>query len=115
MHLVDEPGGEEVVYDGGAAADPDVLVSGCFAGGLERLGRSGVEEVERAPRLGTSHTCGAPWCRREQPPGSIGAAPNATTSAAMCPAALQATSFALRASSSPIPGRNRPVFAAYLK
>jgi hypothetical protein len=36
MHVVDEPGGEEVAYDGGAAADPDVLAIGCFAGGLER-------------------------------------------------------------------------------
>jgi len=39
MDVVDEPGGEEVAYDGGAAADPDVLAIGCFAGGLERLGR----------------------------------------------------------------------------
>jgi hypothetical protein len=43
MHVVDEPGGEEVTYYGWAAADPDVLVIGCFAGGLERLGRGGVE------------------------------------------------------------------------
>jgi len=40
MHVVDEPGGEEVAYDGGAAADPDVLAIGCFAGSLERLGRA---------------------------------------------------------------------------
>src|SRR5881628_2263518 len=39
MHVVDEPGGEEVAYDGGAAADPDVLAIGCVAGGVERLGR----------------------------------------------------------------------------
>jgi hypothetical protein len=52
MHVVDEPGGEEVAYDGGAAADPNVLAIGCFAGGLERLGRGGVEEVERgAPSI----------------------------------------------------------------
>ena len=32
MHVVDEPGGQEVAYDGGAAADPDVLAIGCFPG-----------------------------------------------------------------------------------
>src|SRR5215204_2637207 len=51
MHVVDEPGGEEVTNDAGAAADPDVLAIGCFAGGLERLGRGGVEEVERGAAL----------------------------------------------------------------
>src|SRR5262245_15462685 len=51
MRVVDEPDGEEVAYDGGAAADPDVLAIGCFAGGLERLGRGGVEEVERGAAL----------------------------------------------------------------
>src|SRR3954467_11416831 len=51
MHVVDEPGGEEVAYDGGAAADPDVLAIGSFAGGLERLGRGGVEELERGAAL----------------------------------------------------------------
>src|SRR4029453_13122915 len=44
MHVVAEPGGKEVAYAGGAAADPDVLALGCVAGGLERLGRGGVEE-----------------------------------------------------------------------
>src|SRR6266511_2112300 len=51
MHVVDQPGGEEVAYDGGAAADPDVPAIGCFAGGLERLGRGGVQEVERGAAL----------------------------------------------------------------
>ena len=51
VHVVDEPGGDEVAHDGGAAADPDVLAVGCFAGGLERLGRGGVEEVERGAAL----------------------------------------------------------------
>jgi hypothetical protein len=49
MHVVDEPGGEEVAYDGGPAADPDVLAIGCFAGGLERLGRGAVEEWNVVP------------------------------------------------------------------
>src|SRR3954454_7416269 len=47
MHVVDEPRGDEVAYDGGAAADPDVLTVGCLAGSLQRLGRGDVEEVER--------------------------------------------------------------------
>jgi hypothetical protein len=51
MHVVDEAGGEEVAHDGGAAADPDVLAIGCFAGGLERFGRGGVQEVERGAAL----------------------------------------------------------------
>jgi hypothetical protein len=51
MHVVDESGGEEVTYDGGAASDTDVLAIGCFAGFLERLGRGGVEEVERGAAL----------------------------------------------------------------
>ena len=56
MHVVDEPGGEEVAYDGGAAADPDILAIGCFAGGLERLGRL----AHRQGRQGA----GDPWlCR----------------------------------------------------
>jgi hypothetical protein len=48
MHVVDEPVGDEVPYDGGASADPDVLAIGCFAGGLERLGGGGVEGAARA-------------------------------------------------------------------
>ena len=51
MHVVDEPGGEEVAYDGRAAADPDVLALGRSTGGLERLGRGSVEEVERRAPL----------------------------------------------------------------
>jgi hypothetical protein len=51
MHVVDQPGGEEVAYDGGAAADPDVLTTSCFAGCLERLSRRRVEEVERGATL----------------------------------------------------------------
>src|SRR5436190_11093121 len=51
MHVVDEPGGEEFAYDGGAAADPDVLAMGCSASDLKRLGRRGVEEVERGAAL----------------------------------------------------------------
>src|SRR3954469_4779628 len=51
MHVVDEAGGEEVAYDGGAAADPDVLARSRFAGGLECLGRGGVDEVERGAAL----------------------------------------------------------------
>ena len=38
MHEVDEPGGDEVAYDRGAAADPHVLAAGCLPGGLQRLG-----------------------------------------------------------------------------
>src|SRR4051794_20420037 len=51
MHEVDEPGGKEVAYDGGAAADPDVQAVGCFAGDRERLVGDGVEEVERGAAL----------------------------------------------------------------
>ena len=51
MHVVDEPGGEEVADDGGAATDPHVLAAGGFTGGLERLRRGGVEEVEGGAAL----------------------------------------------------------------
>src|SRR5918994_3999700 len=78
MHVVDEPGDEEVAYDGGAAADPDVLATGCFAGRLERVGRGGVEEVERGaarhldrgPRAVSEHE-GRCVERRVRPPPAL--------------------------------------------
>src|SRR3954447_9284917 len=51
MHVVGEARGEEVAYDSGPAADPDVLAIGCFAGSLQRFRRRGVEEVERGAAL----------------------------------------------------------------
>src|SRR5829696_8984144 len=51
VHVVDEPGGEEVADHRGAAADAYVLAAGGLAGGLERLGRRGVDEVERRAAL----------------------------------------------------------------
>jgi hypothetical protein len=47
VHVVNEPGSEKVADDGGAAADAYVLAVCCLAGGLERLGGRGVNEVER--------------------------------------------------------------------
>src|SRR5215213_3519167 len=58
MHVIDEPRGSEGAYDGRAAADPDVVAIRCCAGGLERLGRGGVEKVEGGPAL---HLDRAPW------------------------------------------------------
>src|SRR5437660_6370324 len=46
VHVVDEPGSKEVAEDGGTSADAHVLAVGRIAGGLERLGRRRVEEVE---------------------------------------------------------------------
>src|SRR5918912_2025866 len=51
VHVVDEPGSKEVADDGGASADPYVLHVRSLAGGLERLGRRSVEEVERRAAL----------------------------------------------------------------
>jgi hypothetical protein len=86
MHVVDEPSGEKVAYDGGAAADPDVLAIGCFAGSLERLGRGGVEEVEcgaalhldRGPRAVSEHEgrC-VKWRVRAPPAFPVGVVPPA--------------------------------------
>src|SRR4029077_5242185 len=60
MHVVDQSGGEEVAYDGRAAADPDVLAIGCCTRSLERLGGRDVEEVERGAAL-----------RLERGPGAV--------------------------------------------
>src|ERR671925_1405564 len=51
VHVVDEPGSEEVANDGGASADAYVLAVGGLAGRLERLGRRCVDEVERRAAL----------------------------------------------------------------
>src|SRR5919199_4130104 len=51
VHVVDEPGTKEVADDGGASADPYVLAIRSLAGGLERLGRRSVDEVERRAAL----------------------------------------------------------------
>src|SRR5918994_5132202 len=46
VHVVDEPGSKEVADHGGTPADAYVLAAGGLAGGLERLDRRGVDEVE---------------------------------------------------------------------
>ena len=46
VQVVDEPGSEELADRRRASADAYVLVAGGLAGGLERFGRRGVEEVE---------------------------------------------------------------------
>src|ERR687895_1170449 len=51
VQVVDEPGGEEVADHRGASAEAYVLAVGGLASGLERLGRRGVDEVERRAAL----------------------------------------------------------------
>src|SRR5215217_7136497 len=51
VHVVYEPGGEEVADHGGASADAYVLAICGLQGRLERLGRRRVEEVERRAAL----------------------------------------------------------------
>jgi hypothetical protein len=51
MHMVDEPGSEEVPHDRRAATDTDVLTVGCRSSGLEGLGGCGLEEVEAGAAL----------------------------------------------------------------
>src|SRR5688572_11748768 len=46
VHVVDEPGGKEVADDGGTSTDAHILAARSLAGGLERLGGRGVDEVE---------------------------------------------------------------------
>src|SRR5918992_1489712 len=51
VHVVDEPRGNEVPDHGGASADAYVLTVRSIAGGLERLRRRSVDEVERRAAL----------------------------------------------------------------
>src|SRR5687768_11802055 len=51
VHVVDEPGREELADRGGATAEAYVLAAGGLAGRLERFGRRRVEEVERGAAL----------------------------------------------------------------
>src|SRR5579871_560692 len=51
VQMVDESGGEEVADDGGTSADAHVLAVGGLAGGFERLGGRGVDEVEGGAAL----------------------------------------------------------------
>src|SRR3954449_5837692 len=51
VHVVDEPGGDEVADHCGASAEAYVLAAGSLAGYLERLGRRGVDEVVRRAAL----------------------------------------------------------------
>src|SRR3954451_7273943 len=68
MHVVDEPGSEEVADDGGASADPYVPTPRSRPGGLERLGRRPVDEVERRPAL---HRDGRTWVMGEDEDGRV--------------------------------------------
>src|SRR5207248_4313826 len=51
VHVVDEPGGNELAECGGTPADAYVLAARSLAGRLERLGRRRVDEVERRAAL----------------------------------------------------------------
>src|SRR3954469_18361795 len=51
VHVVDEPGGKEVADDGRASAAAYILALCRLAGRLERVGRRGVDEVERRGAL----------------------------------------------------------------
>src|SRR5919201_1186276 len=51
VHVLDEPGSEEVADDGGASADAHVLTLRSLPGPLERLGGRRVDEVERRAAL----------------------------------------------------------------
>src|SRR5688572_9974521 len=51
VHVVDEPGSQEVADHGGTSADAYVLAVRGLAGRLERLGGRRVEEVERRAAL----------------------------------------------------------------
>src|SRR3954453_6763110 len=51
VHVVDESGSKEVADRGGTSADAHVLAVRGRSGGLERLGRRRVEEVERRAAL----------------------------------------------------------------
>src|SRR3954465_14130897 len=51
VHVVDEPGCEELANHGGTAADAYVPAARSLARRLERLGRRGVDEVERRTAL----------------------------------------------------------------
>src|SRR3954447_14593338 len=51
VHVVDEPGRKELADRGGTSADAYVLAVCGPAGGLERLGRRSVDEVERRAAL----------------------------------------------------------------
>src|SRR4051794_41384399 len=68
MHVVDEPGSEEVADDGGASADPYVPTPRSRPGGLERLGRRPVDEVERRPAL---HRDRRTWVMGEDEDGRV--------------------------------------------
>jgi hypothetical protein len=51
VQVVDQVGGQERADGGRAAADADIPSSGSLTGLRERLGRAGVEEVERRPAV----------------------------------------------------------------
>src|SRR4051794_441284 len=51
VHVVDQAGREKVAHDGRAASDADVPSAGRLTGGVERLRKRGVEEVERGATL----------------------------------------------------------------
>src|ERR687893_2758106 len=51
VHVVDEPGSDEVGDHGGPTADAYVLAARGLAGRLERLGRRRLDEVERRAAL----------------------------------------------------------------
>src|SRR5205823_3407427 len=51
VHVVNEPGGNEVTHDADTAADAYVLAVGCLARSLQRLRGRSVDEVERGAAL----------------------------------------------------------------
>src|SRR6187397_1553770 len=51
VHVIHEPGGKEVADRGGTSTEAHVLAVGSLAGGFERLGGRGVDEVKRRAAL----------------------------------------------------------------
>src|SRR3954453_16711164 len=59
VHVVDQTRTEKPAHDGRAASDANVLSAGRLTGDVSRLGRRGVEEVERGATLHLDRSAGA--------------------------------------------------------